>query len=172
VFTVKEISTTNSGGALLQMKIYVEAGFGTNQPSSMGLTMNPMTEAPKFGAGKHVTTLTFAPKSATSYLWIESPPILCEEKENIADDFHIAVFRSNGQRLGSSGHSFSHEGWNPQPGLVTLRVWCKSWGTAEEDLKVRIYTSGADQSNYYFNHVDSSQNTNPPLTFTVTEVEV
>jgi hypothetical protein len=130
-----------------------------------------MSEAPKFDVGKHVTTLTLAPKSAASDLWIESPPILCEEKLNIADDFHIAVFRSNGQRCGWSGNSFSHEGWNPQPGLVTLRVWCNSC-QGRDDLEVHMCTSGADSSNDYFNHVDSSQSTTPSLTFTITEVKV
>jgi hypothetical protein len=174
VFTVKEISTTNSGGALLQMKNFVETDFGTytGSPRHMGPRIEPKSTEPLFDSGRHITTLRFTPKSAASFVWIESPPIPVEEETNVADDFHIAVFKSNGDILGHSGHSFTHEHWNPQPGLVTLRVWCKSWGTTEDDLEVRIYSSGSNGNYYYFNHRNHANEPKPPLTFTITEVEV
>lgn len=173
VFTVKEISSTGGGGAMSQMKNYVQKGFGTQVKTGaqhMGATMS-MTSLPNRKQGRHLTTLRFQPKSADSNLLIEGPPIPVQEAQNVADDFWIAVFRGDGTRLGASGHSFSHEAWNPQAGLLALRVWVKSWGTSQDDLVVRVYSSGSYGNYYYYNTVNDARHENPPLTFTITEVE-
>jgi len=174
VFTVKEISANVGGqGVMQQMKNYVQKGWGTQVKrgsQNMGPTMS-MTSLPRRHQGKVCTTMKFTPKSADSYLYIEGPPIPVQETSNVADDFWIAVFRSNGARLGASGHSMSHENWNPQLGLLALRVWVKSWGTSEDTLTVRVYTSGSSGNYYLYNTVDDPGTANPPLTFTITEIK-
>jgi hypothetical protein len=170
-YTVKEIAY--GGEAQIQMKNYKKRNWGTRiaQGSrSMGPSMN-MGALPTVNQGMDVTTMEFTPKYGDSYLLIEGPPITVQETRNIADDFWIAVFRSDGTRLGACGHSFSHENWNPQPGLLALRVWVRSWGTKGDTLKVKAYTSGGNSNNYLYNTVDTGSFENPPLTFTITEVK-
>lgn len=78
VFTVKEFSTEGAGGAMVQMKNFVEESFGTNMvidegygPQDMGKPMSNMEVLPSHNEGREVTTLRFKPKSADSYLFIE-----------------------------------------------------------------------------------------------------
>jgi hypothetical protein len=175
VFTVKEISSSEPDqDAMLQMKNYKKTNFGTKILREGSRSMGPgmsMGSLPTYNAGMELTRMNFQPKSSESYLLIEGPPIPVQETQNVADDFWIAVFKSNGDRLGASGHSMSHENWNPQAGLLCLRVWVKSWGTSSDNLRVRVYTSGSSGNHYLYNTVNSANYENPPLTFTITEIK-
>ena len=55
----------------------------------MGATGN-FGAVPKMSEGLTVHTFSFTPRSSTSKLLIETPPIPVGEMKNVADDFRIA----------------------------------------------------------------------------------
>ena len=173
MFTVKEFNPEPERGssALLQFQSVTSDPWGTmNSDSSMG---PPFVGASAFASsnGIAITSFTFTPKSAQSKLLIEGPPIPVSESQNVADDFRIAIFRSNGALVGESGGSFSHEGLNPQPGVPCLRVWADSWGTSGDTLTVRVASSGSHGNHYLYNNIYQPSWQRGVLTFTITEVE-
>ena len=59
------------------------------QSKSMGGNFN-VKNAPKISEGVTVHTFSFTPRSGSSKLLIETPPIPVGETKNVADDFRIA----------------------------------------------------------------------------------
>jgi len=58
-------------------------------PQKMGVTGN-FGAVPKINEGVTVHTFSFTPRSASSKILIETPPIPVGETKNVADDFRIA----------------------------------------------------------------------------------
>ena len=171
--------TEMGGGVILQVYTKTQEDFGTRQNGPTHLETCSSFSSPG-GGGRTVTNLDFTPKSATSWLLIESSPITTSEKDNVADEFRISARHAAGapvaelrsKLFGWGSGAWSHEHNNPNVAYNTLRVAGDSWGTSPSEIVVRLSASGTCTGNhFFFNHGENANAKSGPLLFTVTEIE-